>query len=118
MIGLYAIGFYLLQIDWHAVVLFRRTLPYFCHWLAGLALLHRYLWLLTFLAPAAPPLVYANSTTVAIPALVPHTKVLAETYTTTLFAFVATFCMHTECVLVVHNMVLADHFGSGSWFSC
>ena len=99
MIGLYAIGFYLLQIDWHAVVLFRRTLPYFCHWLAGLALLHRYLWLLTFLAPAAPPLVYANSTTVAIPALVPHTKVLAETYTTTLFAFVATFsCIQSVCL--------------------
>ena len=140
MLGFHAIGFYLLQIDWHTVVLSRRT---FCTWRGstsvvayvffwilaadvctvlvraeGFALLHRYLCLFTFLAPGAPSIVYAHSYTVAIRAFAPHTKVLAEAYTTTMFAFVATFSMDTECVLVVHNMVLADHFGSCSWFSC
>ena len=43
---------------------------------------------------------------------------VGRAYTTTMLAFVATFFMDTECVLVVHNIVLADHFGSGSWFSC
>ena len=112
MLGFHAIGFYLLQIDWHTVVLSRRT---FCTFFA---LFHRYLCLFTFLAPGAPPIVYANSSTVAVLAFAPHTKVLAEAYTTTMFAFVATFSMDTECVLVVHDMVLADHFGSGIWFSC
>ena len=126
MIRFHAIGLYFLQMDWHTVVLVGRS---FCTWRAltsvvayaffwilaadvrtvlvraeDLALFHRYLFLFTFLAPGAPPIVYPQSSTVAIRALAPHTKVLAEAYTTTMFAFVATLFMDTEFVLVVHNL--------------